>query len=315
MRITVTGMPCSARISQNGRPARNERTRARPIAAAPTARFPTGALAPGSAAMDEIGCKRGGIAVHEIEDAVPGGIQARDERGPGHRALRRRGGGQASEAARSRSRARLGNALQCSSTKSGSMPSTPSTITRFPCAAKWPQEASASRASSAIAKSLIDRGHAGCGSWLLKHRFSIHPRGRAPRRTDPEAVGAMSSMPGSSLSMARFKTARREPARVHAMVAAPGFWIVFDHARGHLAHGRLPGSPVALVVADDQVGRGVEIRAAVELAGWRRLVGSRFRRAPRRAGPGVWRSVRASAPRLPRRRATMPSASRPRMLM
>src|ERR1035438_1521140 len=41
-----------------------------------------------------------GIAVNKIEDAVLGGVQARNERRPGHRALGRRGGPEPPEAAR-----------------------------------------------------------------------------------------------------------------------------------------------------------------------------------------------------------------------
>src|ERR1035438_1596099 len=51
------------------------------------------------------------------------------------------------------------------------------------------------------------------------------------------------------------------------MISAPRFGVVLNHARGDLADRRFPRRAVAFVVSDDQVRRGVQIRAAVEPAG------------------------------------------------
>ena len=54
---------------------------------------------------------------------------------------------------------------------------------------------------------------------------------------------------------------------VDAMIAAPGFGVVFDHLRGDFADGGVPTGAIAIVVADDQVRRGVQIGTPVEIAG------------------------------------------------
>ena len=55
---------------------------------------------------------------------------------------------------------------------------------------------------------------------------------------------------------------------VDAVVAAPGFGVVFEDARGDFADGGVPGGAIAFGIADDEVGRCAEIGAPIEVGGF-----------------------------------------------
>ena len=49
------------------------------------------------------------------------------------------------------------------------------------------------------------------------------------------------------------------------MIAAPGFPVVLENLRRDLPRGGIPGCAIAARIADDQIGRGIEIRAAIDI--------------------------------------------------
>ena len=51
----------------------------------------------------------------------------------------------------------------------------------------------------------------------------------------------------------------RHEGRIDAMIAAPRFEIIFDHARPHFTDCGIPGYAVPGIVADNQIGRGIEV--------------------------------------------------------
>ena len=73
----------------------------------------------------------------------------------------------------------------------------------------------------------------------------------------------MSAGSSSSIAAAAEEDAGHE-ARIDAVVAAPGFDVVLKHGARDDARGRVPGVPIARVVADEEVRRVVEVRAGVE---------------------------------------------------
>ena len=238
----------------------------------------------------------------EIEDAVLVRIKPGDEGGPRHRALRRRRGAQPLRSCRCcASRARFGSASQCRSTNPGSMPSTPITINFLAGAAspgsRQRQQQLAIRQPYATATS---------GS-------AFHPRRRRQSRKGRSAVGAMSSIPGSPPSNLRLENST-PGTRCGSTQWSPlqALRVVFEHARGHSAHGGVPGGAIA--------------RPHTRRSDPARLRGTARDRSPTAAYTGwiatspssssckpgqLRRSTHASAPAASSGR-TMPCASRPR---
>ena len=81
--------------------------------------------------------------------------------------------------------------------------------------------------------------------------------------------------------------------RIDAVIAAPGFEIVAENAGRDFAHGGIPTGAVAVGIADDEIGRGVEIGARVKGLGRPGLCGWRRDRGRHRGDRRVWRRFRA----------------------
>ena len=271
MRITVVGMPCSERI-------------ARRLALAEAAHARRRKSGSSQARWREYAPVRLRGFGHRGERPRVGGsrwtkskmpcrrVHAGDEGGPRHRALRRRGGGEAREFALRRSRSRFGRSSQWRSTKSGSMPSMPSTMTRLvaaPCGRSGSEDDRRGRAAQDQAASMQGASHAAS---LIDGR-AVHPCAARATPNRSSTVGAISSMPGSRGSILRFRTARRAPAAGPRNDRRSRLLDCLRSRRAvTLPTARVPGGPVAFVVADDEIGRGVQVRAAIERSRWRKPV-------------------------------------------
>src|SRR5580698_9358997 len=119
------------------------------------------------------------------------------------------------------------------------MPSTPSTITWRPCAD--------GRTLHAAVSARIDKSSA---SRKVYNRFSFHP-GRSVDAEQTQRGGRhIFNSRIVRIELQIREEHSRNQMRIHAMIAAPGLQIVFENIRRHLAHSRVPRSPVAARVAD-----------------------------------------------------------------
>src|SRR5690242_19225895 len=127
-----------------------------------------------------------------------------------------------------RRRSRWGSALQCCWTNCGSMPSTPSTMTRgiFFCEPEMPQAA-----RNASGKSEKKRKRFSGGSRKTENRFPFHP-GRRLHAEQLERRGRHILDAGIlRIHFAIRKEHAGNQQRVDAVIAAPGFGVVLEHTR------------------------------------------------------------------------------------
>src|SRR5665213_2111323 len=98
-----------------------------------------------------------------------------------------------------------------------------------------------------------------------KERSAFHPgRGRDAEKTEGGGGQVLNAGVIARDFEVREKNTRDE-RRVYAMVAAPCFAVVLEHARSHPARGGIPRCAITGGVTDDQVGRGSEIGPAIDI--------------------------------------------------
>src|SRR5579872_3553803 len=148
-----------------------------------------------------------------------------------------------------RSRSRLGSAFQCCWTNCGSIPSTPRTITRRPdaCEPETPQPAASTSTGS--------RKYAGENLRKAENRFPFHPG----RRLDAEQLERRGRHIFDAwifrLHLKVGKQNSRDQQRIDAMIAAPGFFVVFEDAPADLSDSGFPRRAVTCRVAQNKVRR------------------------------------------------------------
>src|SRR5579884_4223605 len=102
----------------------------------------------------------------------------------------------------------------------------------------------------------------------LNERFSFHPT----RDIDTEKIerggGQVFYAGVVSTDFAIGEKNAGDQFGIDAMIAAPVLGILFENVRTYPAEGRIPGGAVAGRVADNEVGRGIGVRAFVYRRGF-----------------------------------------------
>ena len=227
------------------------------------------------------------VAVHEIEDAVPARVRPGDEVRPGDRALGRDARPERPEAALA-DQARESGQLplrQPAPDEAVVQPSNPRTMTLW-ASPLGPRSGAregrgTGRHQRGGRRGLPDKVPPGdpvhvfppplfffetiscSGPLPTSGRPSICPGHREPEKRQHGGGDVDDGRrPGRDLAVEEEDP--RHVAGVDAVVAAPGLDVVFEHRAVHLAGDGIPGGPVALVVADDQVGGVVLIWSGVD---------------------------------------------------